>query len=97
MIQTLNVIYKNDFDCFEPAVGDKFFYGENGLHVLETQVDTSGTACSKTSNCYFRDKRNECPCFSCSKRERDDGYDVKFVDITTSYSQRELEEIIRNM
>lgn len=97
MIQTLNTILKNDFDCLEPSIGDKFFYGNNDLHVLEVQIDTSGTACTKMSNCYFRDKRDECPCFSCSRRERDDGYDVKFVDITSQYNEKEFIEIIRNM
>ena len=31
------------------------------------------------------------------RRERDDGYDVKFVDITSQYNEKEFIEIIRNM
>ena len=95
MIQTLDELYENEFGCIEPNITDRFLYSDNNkIIILETEIDDSGTACARDSNCFFRDKREQCPCFSCSSRERDDGYDVKFIDITHKFNENEIAKIL---
>lgn len=94
-INTLDELKRNEFDCIEPSVDDKFFYGRNEIVVLKTVADNR-RFCDKNTNCYFRDK-DECPVFACSTMERDDGLNVKFVNVTKRFDIKKLKKIIMSL
>lgn len=70
--------FKNLDGYYEPFIGE-IFQAPNGA-VVKTIEDDFGNACAK-SNCTFKNDKTICDKICCSKKNRDDGFDVRFVEI----------------
>lgn len=87
----LNELPVDEFDCVVPAIGQRFFYIVGGkTFVVEARLNERVNSCTKNNGCFFQDKENECPGFACSRVERKDSFDIKFVDVTNEYNDQEL-------
>lgn len=82
---------EDEYGCAVCEVGQRFVYIINRKHyVLEAQESSMAQNCNAESDCFFRDKQDECPKFACSGIEREDDRDIKFIDVTSEYDKKEL-------
>lgn len=90
-IKLLNELQVDEFNCLEAQIKERFFFViKRKLYVLEAQLLERVKSCKEGNNCFFRSFESECPKFACSRVERRDGYDIRFVDVTCEYDENDL-------
>jgi hypothetical protein len=92
MIQFLDSVKINEFDCLEPNKNARFYYQYEGIMRI-IEVQEGSRICNKKTLCFFRDKQLECNGFACRATERADEQYVIYKDVT----DQAREEMVRDM